>query len=113
MTAVWRAGACSVEAVHDVASRRRSVKESTVRTMLRRLEAKGYLRHAVEGRAYIYQAVEPPRRLAARAVRQIIDRFCQGSVEELVSGMVDAQALTRDELKRLEDIVRSERRGGK
>ena len=85
------------------------MKETTVRTLLRRLEHKGYLRHEVDGRAYVYHAVEPSRSLAARAVRQIIDRFCHGSVEELVSGMVDAQVLTASELKRLEQFVRSRR----
>ena len=113
MAVVWSAGPSSVEAVYDVVSRSRDVKETTVRTMLRRLESKGYLRHETEGRAYVYHAVEPPRSLAARAVRHIIDRFCQGSVEELVSGMVDANVLTRTELRRLEAFVRSRRHGGK
>jgi predicted transcriptional regulator len=57
--------------------------------------------------------VEPARSLAARAVRQIIDRFCQGSVEELVSGMVDAKVLNKDDLDKLEKFVRSRRPGGK
>lgn len=109
MKVVWSSGPCSVEAVHDVVARTRDVKETTVRTLLRRLEHKGYLRHEVDGRAYVYQAVEPSRSLAARAVRQIIDRLCHGSVEELVSGMVDAQVLTASELKRLEQFVRSRR----
>ncbi|HEY7189011.1 MAG TPA: BlaI/MecI/CopY family transcriptional regulator [Vicinamibacterales bacterium] len=109
MKVVWSSGPCSVEAVHDVVARTRDVKETTVRTLLRRLEHKGYLRHEVDGRAYVYHAVEPSRSLAARAVRQIIDRFCHGSVEELVSGMVDAQVLSATELKRLEQYVRSRR----
>jgi predicted transcriptional regulator len=109
MKVVWTSGPCSVEAVHQVIARSRDVKETTVRTLLRRLEQKGYLRHEADGRAYIYHAVEPSHSLAARAVRQIIDRFCHGSVEELVSGMVDAQVLTPAELKRLEQFVRSRR----
>ena len=113
MAVVWKAGPCSVEAVHQVVGPRREVKETTVRTLLRRLEQKGYLRHEAAGRAYLYHAVEPSRSLAARAVRQIIDRFCQGSVEELVSGMVDAKVLTKSELKRLEDFVRQHREGEK
>ncbi len=113
MKVVWTSGPCSVEAVHDVVARTRDVKETTVRTLLRRLEQKGYLRHEVDGRAYIYHAVEPSRSLAARAVRQIIDRLCHGSVEELVSGMVDAKVLTSSEMKRLEEFVRSRRQGGK
>src|SRR5215467_10632762 len=94
MHAVWNGESCTVEAVHRIVSRKRSLKEVTVRTLLRRLEQKGYLRHHVEGRAFIYQATEPARSLAARAVRQIVDRLYHGSVEELVSGMVDAKVLS-------------------
>lgn len=110
MRAVWEGGRCSVEAVHKVVARKRDLKETTVRTLLRRLEKKGYLEHESEGRAYIYRAVESPNKLAARAVRQIIDRFCQGSVEELVSGMVDAKILTDEEIERLDECIREHRR---
>jgi predicted transcriptional regulator len=110
MQAVWDATPSSVEAVHQVVSRRRDIKETTVRTMLRRLEQKGYLRHEAEGRAYVYHPREPSRSLAARAVRQIIDRLCRGSVEELVSGMVDAKVLSERDLKELERVVQSRRR---
>ncbi len=109
MQAVWNRGACTVEAVHQTVSRNRDLKETTIRTLLRRLEQKGYLRHAAEGRAYVYRAAEPARSLAARAVRQIIDRFCRGSVEELVCGMVEAMVLSKGEMNRLEESVRSAR----
>jgi BlaI family penicillinase repressor len=112
MQVVWDSGPCSVEAVYEVVSKDRDLKETTVRTLLRRLEQKGYLQHESEGRAYLYRATEPSRSLAARAVRQIIDRFCQGSVEELVSGMVDAKVLTFEEIGRLEAFARARRRGG-
>jgi BlaI family penicillinase repressor len=110
MQVVWNAGPCPVEAVHEVVSRRRRLKETSVRTVLRRLEQKGYLTHEEEGRAYVYRAAEPARSLAARAVRQIIDRFCRGSVEELVSGMVEAKVLSNRELDRLERLVRNRRK---
>jgi len=113
MRAVWDAPGCSVEGVHQAVSRHRDIKETTVRTLLRRLEHKGYLRHAAAGRSYVYDAVEGSRSLAARAVRQIIDRLCGGSVEELVTGMVDANVLSQGELKRLETFVRSRRQGRK
>ena len=113
MRAVWDAGPSTVEAVHQTVSRSRVLKEATIRTLLRRLEQKGYLKHEEDRRAYVYQAVEPSRSLAARAVRQIIDRFCQGSVEELVSGMVEARVLSKGELDRLENFVRARKEGGK
>src|SRR6266550_3004841 len=113
MQAVWDGGTCTVAAVHRILSRKRNLKEATVRTLLRRLEQKGYLTHESDGRAYVYRAIEPARSLAARAVRQIIDSFCNGSVEELVSGMVDAKVLSKRDMDRLEKLVRNRRPGGK
>src|SRR5262245_33612473 len=113
MQVVWGSGPCSVEAVHEVIQRNHDLKETTTRTLLRRLEQKGYLRHESDGRAYVYHATEASRSLAARAVRQIIDRLCRGSVEELVAGMVDAKVLTTDEMKRLEEFVRTQRKKGR
>ena len=112
MQAVWDTGPSAVEAVYLVVSRKRDLKETSVRTILRRLEQKGYLKHEEQGRAYVYRAAEPARSLAARAVRQIIDRFCKGSVEELVSGMVEAKMLSNREMERLEEFVRGNK-GGK
>jgi BlaI family transcriptional regulator, penicillinase repressor len=112
MQIIWNRGPSSVEVVYERIAPERSLKESSVRTMLRRLEKKGYLSHASDGRAYIYRAEEPPRRLAARAVRQIIDRFCRGSVQELVMGMVDAKVLTGEELDQLAQLARKQGRKG-
>lgn len=112
MQAVWNLAPCTVEAVHEVVARTRDIKETSVRTLLRRLEQKGYLTHKEEGRAYVYRAAgraSDSRSLAAHAVRQIIDRFCRGSVEELVTGMVDARVLSRSEMDRLEEFVKARR----
>jgi BlaI family transcriptional regulator, penicillinase repressor len=110
MQVIWTAGPGTVESVHAAVARDRDLKEVTTRTVLRRLEQKGYLQHDVSGRAYIYRAVEPRRSLAARTVRQIIDRLCHGSVEELVSGLVDGDVLSDAELQALEDGIRARKR---
>lgn len=112
MHVIWESGPAVVDVVYKAVVQKRPLKEATVRTILRRLEQKGYLTHVEEGRAYVYRATEPPHNLAARAVRQIIDRFCRGSVEELVSGMVDAKMLSSGELKKLEAFIRSRGRKG-
>jgi predicted transcriptional regulator len=51
MQAVWDAGPCTVETVHQAVVRSRSIKETSVRTLLRRLEQKGYLTPTADGRA--------------------------------------------------------------
>ena len=101
MESVWRRKSATAEQVrHDLAPRRK-LKESTVRTLLGRLERKGYLRHTVDVRTYVYSSVDEPGNFAIRAVRQIIDRFCAGSAEQLIVGMVDKDVLDADQLRRL------------
>ena len=111
MRVVWDREPCPVETVYEVISQKRHLKETSVRTILRRLEQKGYVRHQQNGRAYVYRASEPARSLAARAVRQIIDRFCNGSVEDLVTGMVEGRMLSKREMDRLEEFVRNTKEG--
>ena len=101
MDHVWSHGPCSAEACREAFAATRPMKDSTVRTILRRLEEKGYLTHQVDGRTYIYCATEARRSVAARAVKQIVDRFCAGSVEQLLVGMVENQVLSRKELRQL------------
>ena len=98
---LWALGPANSEQVRNALAATRPLKDSTVRTILRRLQEKGYVRHQVEGRTFIYSGVEQPRNFAARAVRQIIDRFCGGSVEQLLVGMVEDEMLDRRELQKL------------
>ncbi|MGH9736842.1 MAG: BlaI/MecI/CopY family transcriptional regulator [Candidatus Acidiferrales bacterium] len=101
MEFVWTHGPCSAETCREALKTARPLKESTVRTILRRLEEKGFVTHDTEGRTYIYRALEGRRNVAVRAVKNIIDRFCGGSAEELVLGMVDNAVIDREQLERL------------
>ena len=80
-------------------------KDSTIRTVLRRLEEKGYLAHSLENRAFVYRPAESPQLVAGRAVKRIVDWFCAGSVEALLVGMVDSKVLDRHELQRLANRI--------
>jgi len=71
MDLVWSRQTATAEQVREALLARRPMKESTVRTVLRRLEEKGYVRHRVEGRTYIYTGNEAPQSVAARSVRAI------------------------------------------
>lgn len=96
---VWRLGKATAEQVREEVDR--PLKDSTIRTVLRRLEEKGYLAHSVDNRTFIYRSAESPQKVAARAVQRIVDWFCEGSVEELLVGLVDSKVLSRAELERL------------
>jgi BlaI family transcriptional regulator, penicillinase repressor len=109
MLLIWAHGALTAEIVREKLARR--LKESTVRTVLRRLEEKRYVSHTVEGRTYVYQATQPRGRVAAKAVKRIVDWFCNGSVEEVLVGMVDSAMLDQRQLRMLADKVAKAKRG--
>jgi len=112
MQLVWAHGPVTAEAVREKLSR--PLKESTVRTVLRRLEEKGYTTHTVDGRTYVYQAAEDRGRVAAKAVQRIVDWFCNGSVEEVLVGMVDRSMLDQKQLRALADqVARAKAKGRK
>ena len=101
MDYIWAHGPATSEACREGLTASRPMKDSTIRTVLRRLEDKGYVTHEVEGRTFIYRASDARQNVAVRAVKNIIDRFCGGSAEQLVLGMVDNAVLDRRQLERL------------
>lgn len=103
MQFLWQRGSMTAEEVREEIER--PLKDSTIRTVLRRLEEKGYLTHSVENRTFIYQPTEARQVVAGRAVKRIVDWFCDGSVENLLVGMVDSQVLGRKELQKLAERI--------
>jgi BlaI family transcriptional regulator, penicillinase repressor len=101
MDFIWAHGPSTAEACRESLAATRPMKDSTVRTVLRRLEEKGYLTHDLEGRTFVYRAADARENVAVRAVKNIIDRFCGGSAEQLLLGMVDHEVLDRKQLERL------------
>ena len=98
---LWKAGPSTAEQIREGLDPPHALKDSTVRTLLRRLEARDYLTHTVDGKVFVYRASLPPRSLAARSVRQLIDRFWSGSAEQFLAGMVDEKVLTSAQIRKL------------
>ena len=114
MRLIWQHGDLTAERVREELDElNRPLKDSTVRTVLRRLEEKGYVTHTVENRTFRYRPAETRQLVAGRAVKRIIDRFCDGSVEALLVGMVDSEVLDQTELQRLAERIAAARKGKK
>jgi predicted transcriptional regulator len=103
MQLVWARGSITAEQARE--ELHRPLKESTVRTVLRRLEDKGYVTHTVEGRTFHFVAAEARATVAAKAVQRIADWLCNGSLEEVLTGMVDNATLSPKELQMLSDKI--------
>jgi predicted transcriptional regulator len=101
MDFVWAHPDCTADRCREGLASQRPLKDSTIRTVLRKLEEKGYVTHQLDGRTFVYRAAETRRNVAVQAAQQLIDRFCDGSVEELLVGLVDNQVLSPQLLNRL------------
>jgi BlaI family transcriptional regulator, penicillinase repressor len=109
---LWAHGVQSADQVREsLAAQQRPLKESTVRTVLKRLEDKGYLEHTVSNRTFLYRPLATRQAVAGRAAQRIVDWFCQGSVETLLAGMVDSALLDRKELQRLAQRIAAAKKG--
>jgi BlaI family penicillinase repressor len=106
---IWARGSATAEQVRGALQARFPLKDSSVRTLLRRLEARGYLMHHLDGKIFVYEAAMPAQRVAAGAVRQIIKRFWSGSVEQFLVGMVDEKVLSAAEIQKLAKRVKKAR----
>lgn len=111
MDFLWEHGPALGEAVRAAVGKERALTDSTIRTVLRRLEAKGYVRHKMDGRQFLYSSVREPRRVAAEAVRGVLRRLCRGSLEELLTGLVDHRVVNSTELRRLAERIEAQERG--
>jgi BlaI family penicillinase repressor len=107
MDFVWTHPGATAEMCREGVAAKRALKDSTIRTILRNLEEKGYVKHEVEGRTFVYRAVDSKRNVAVQAAQQLIDRFCGGSVEELLVGLIDNQVLEPKQLQRLAEKIAS------
>ncbi|MBC8356303.1 MAG: BlaI/MecI/CopY family transcriptional regulator [Planctomycetes bacterium] len=105
MQILWDRQQATSDEVRKALPQDQEFKESTIRTILRRLEEKQYLRHDVEGRTYVYRPRVKPESVASRQVLGIIDKLCKGSVENLLVGMVDDELITPEKLRELADRI--------
>ncbi len=111
MDYVWAHPDCTAETCREGVEDQRPLKDSTIRTVLRSLEEKGYVTHTVAGRTFVYCAADVRRNVAADAARQLIDKFCGGSVEDFLVGLVDKQVLHPKQLQRLAEKIAARKEG--
>lgn len=88
---------------------------STVRALLRILEDKGHVRHREDGPRYVYLPVVAPAEASRSALRHVLDTFFEGSAAGAMAALLgdNGDAITDDELQRMESLIAKARQGGK
>src|SRR5579872_632038 len=105
MDILFRRGrATAAEVLNDLPG---DLSDSTVRTHLRILEEKGYAKHDEEGLRFVFMPTSSKSVVRRSALKHLIDTFYDGSTEKVVAALIGAEAtrLSREELKRIADLV--------
>ena len=109
MKVVWRLGEVTVRDVYEALRAQRSIAYTTVMTTMKTMEARGHLKKRAEGRAYVYQAVEPQNRALRKIVGDFIDRVFNGSAEPLLAHLVQERQLSQKDLDKVARMIRGKK----
>ena len=108
MKLVWEhPHGATVREIYEALLVKRKVAYTTVMTMMRILEQKGFLKKALDQRAYVYKPTQPKGQVIGAMVREFVNRVFNGSAEPLLVHLVDDHHLSP---KDLEEIARLRRK---
>lgn len=107
-----RGRATATEVMNDLSG---NPHYSTVRTQLRILEGKGYVRHEEEALRYVYIPVVQQQEVGRSALKQLMDAFYDGSMENVVAALLGSEGskLSQKRLDRIAEMVEKARKGAK
>jgi predicted transcriptional regulator len=105
MAVLWRTRTATVAEVVDALKESAAVSYSTVQTILRILEKKGYVRHEKVARAFVFYPVIDERQARRRALHHLVSRLFDGSPSLLVLNVLDDEQLDADELARVKKLI--------
>ena len=106
MRVIWRRGPSTVSEVVDSLEEDDKVAYSTVQTILRILEDKGYLTHHKEGRAFVYSAMVGAGQARKSALDYVLDRFFNNSPELLLMNVIDSDDISLDNAEKIRALLR-------
>lgn len=104
MNVVWDRGRATVHDVKNALSRRKPAY-STILTMMRKLEAKGYLKHEVDGRTYVYLPLISQQAVRHGVLGDVVERLFEGSTSLLLTSLVEQNRISENELREIQKLI--------
>src|ERR1700723_4577511 len=105
MKIVWERDSVTVRDVYEALLERRKVAYTTVMTMMKILEQKGYLHRKQVDRAYVYRPAQPKKQVIGKMVRDFVNRVFNGSAEPLLVHLIEDRRLTGDEIEEIRRLI--------
>ena len=106
MNVVWEKGTATVYDVKEALSRGRKPAYSTILTMMRKLETKGYLAHDVDERTYVYRPTISKEAVRHSMLGDVLDRVFEGSPSLLLNSLVEQDRISEKELRKIRKLIK-------
>ncbi len=106
MKIVWERGTATVRDVYETLLSRRKIAYTTVMTMMKIMDEKGYLKRRLDRRAYVYEGTRPKKQMIREMVSEFVNRVFNGSAQPLVAHLVEERRLSEQELKQIARMIR-------
>jgi predicted transcriptional regulator len=106
MKIVWGREAVTVRDVYETLLERKKVAYTTVMTMMRILEEKGYVTRSEAGKAYVYAAAEPRERVLGGMVSEFLQRVFDGAAKPLLLHLVENREVSASEMEEIAAILK-------
>ncbi len=107
---LWQIGGGTIEDIVKSSRENPPPNYKTVQTLLRIMERKGQVDHSQDGRAFVFRPLVGPRDLRRLSIRELVTKYFTGSRTELVVELLHDEKISRQELRELENLVRSRRK---
>jgi predicted transcriptional regulator len=105
MKVVWRLEKATVRDVYEALREKRAVAYTTVMTMMKILEEKGYLKKTQVDRAHLYRPTRPRQQVVGAMVRDFVDRVFDGAAGGLLLHLAGDRRLTKAERERIRELI--------
>jgi BlaI family penicillinase repressor len=111
MKVLWGGGEATVAVVHEALGPESDLAYTTVATMLRKMEARGLLRHRLEARSFVYRAAVAEEAVSRGMADHLLERLFEGSLADMVRHLLSHREVSRAELSKLEKLIAERKRG--
>lgn len=105
MKVVWLRKSATVRDVYEQLLERRKIAYTTVMTMMKILESKGYLKKRQQDRAFVYRPTHRQDEVIGKMIREFIDRVFNGSAEPLLVHLIQKRHIREQELQKLRQMI--------
>ena len=111
MNVIWRIGPCSVAQVQERLRPQRELAYTSVSTIVRILEQKGYVTSQKQGRGHLYDAAVSKEQYQSLSLKRIVRNVFDGAPSLLVQRLLTSETLTPEDLARIESLLREKAKG--